>query len=113
VLYLSFLHLIPDAGDPWGLVRRAMDRTAPGSYLAISHAVADDPESRRKITDFFVARTGGHFGRIRKKSEVRTFFDGLEIVDPGLVNVGDWHADTQQAHGYQMFEYGGVGRKPA
>lgn len=113
VLYLSFLHLIPDADDPWGLVRRTMDRTAPGSYLAISHAVADDPESRRKITDFFVARTGGHFGRIRKKSEVRTFFDGLEIVDPGLVNVGGWRADTRQARGYQSFEYGGVGRKPA
>src|SRR6266581_634664 len=49
-LYLSFLHFIPDADDPWGMVRQMMSRLAPGSYLAISHVVSDDAGLRQHVT---------------------------------------------------------------
>jgi hypothetical protein len=114
VLYISFLHCIPDADDPWGLVRATVDRLAPGSYLAISHGVSDDPEVRRKVTETLVAASGGNWGRLREREEVRAFFDGLEILAPGLVNVTAWHADGGDEEQTAMgFEYGGVGRKPA
>ncbi|MGI8445716.1 MAG: SAM-dependent methyltransferase [Streptosporangiaceae bacterium] len=114
VLYLSFMHFIPDADDPWGMARRLMDRVAPGSYLAISHFVADDPETRQELTDVFFQGTGGHFGRLRERAEVDAFFAGLEIVEPGLVRVAGWRSDIPaELQNLKAFEYGGVGRKPA
>lgn len=114
LLYLSFLHLIPDDDDPLGLVRRAMDWAAPGSYLAISHGASDDPETRRAVNDLFMRVTGGHFGRIKETAEVREFFDGLEVADPGLVRTAGWRAEIPpDLLDLKVYEYGGVGRKPA
>jgi hypothetical protein len=114
VLYLSFLQIIPDADDPWGLVRRMMDRVAPGSYLAISHAASDDAETLRTVNAFMAKITEGHFGRFRETAEVRAFFDGLQIVDPGLVRAAAWRSEIpQELRALKAFEYGGVGRKPA
>ena len=114
VLLLSLLHGIPDADDPVALVRRAMDRLVPGSYLAISVAVSDDPEFRQWLTAFFRESLGGQFGRIREPGEVADFFAGLEIVDPGLVNVYDWRPDgPAEEQTAAATEFGGVGRKPA
>jgi hypothetical protein len=113
-LYLTFLHFIPDEADPWGLVRRMMDHLAPGSYLAVSQIVSDDPEVRQRMTEFALASTRGNFGRFRKKQEVREFFDGLEVIEPGLVNINDWHPDgREEEQSTQWIEFGGVARKPA
>lgn len=114
VMYLSVLHLVQDADDPVGLVRSVMGRAAPGSYLAISHGCADDPEVLRELNAFFNERTGGRFGRFREKAEIRAFFDGLEIVEPGLTQVTDWRSDAEaEPLRTKAFLYGGVGRKPA
>jgi hypothetical protein len=114
LLYLSILHLIPDKDDPVGLVRRAMDWAAPGSYLAISHGASDDPETRQALNDLFLRATGGNFGRVRETSEVKTFFDGLEVADPGVVKTAGWRAEVPpELRDLKVYEYGGVGRKPA
>jgi hypothetical protein len=113
-LYMTFLHFIPDSYDPWGMVHRMMSRLAPGSYLALSHVVSDDPEVRQRMTDFAVSATRGNFGRIRKKQEVRAFFGGLEPVEPGLVNITTWRPDgREEEQSEQWIEFGGVARKPA
>src|SRR5882724_3615066 len=48
-LYLTFLHFIPDDADPWGMIRAMMDHLSPGSYLAISQVVSDDPDVRQQM----------------------------------------------------------------
>lgn len=112
-LYISFLHCIPDADDPPGIVRRTMDRLPSGSYLAISHLVSDDPAVRSKITDFIVGATGGNWGRVRQEEDVRALFRGLELVDPGLVEVTTWRPDGgEEEQTFEWIEYGGVARKP-
>ena len=112
-MYISFFHCVPDARDPLGVVRRLMDRLAPGSYLALSHVVSDDPDVRRKVTDFGLEATGGNWGRVRQKEEVQAFFGELEIVPPGLVNVTDWHPDgREEEQALDLIEYGGLARKP-
>lgn len=112
-LYLTFLHFIPDEDDPWGMVRRMMSRLAPGSYLAISHAVSDDPGARQSATDLVNEASHGSFGRFRKKQEVRAFFDGLEPVEPGLVDVTTWRPDGRdEQQSRAIIEFGGVARKP-
>ncbi len=113
VLYMSFLHFIPDEADPWGMVRRMMGRLAPGSYLAVSQIVSDDPEVRKRMTEFALSNAKGKFGRFRKKQEVRAFFDGMEVVEPGLVGVNDWHPDGREEEQSTLWiEFGGVARKP-
>lgn len=112
-LYISFLHCIPDARDPRGLVRKMMDRLTPGSYLAISHITSDDPQIREGVTSAYLEALGGHWGRVRSREEVAEFFDGLEIVPPGLVKVNEWHPDgREEAGSSELFEFGGVARKP-
>lgn len=113
VLYLSFLHIIPDADDPWQLVRQTMDRVAPGSYLAISHGSSRDPATLQQLSEFFRHSTGGAFGRFREPAEVDAFFEGLEVVPPGLGRVAGWRAEIPaELQDLKAFEYGGVARKP-
>jgi hypothetical protein len=95
------------------MVRRMMEHLAPGSYLAVSQIVSDDPAVRQRMTEFALNNTRGDFGRFRKKQEVRAFFDGLEVVEPGLVNVNDWHPDGREEEQSSLWiEFGGVARKP-
>jgi hypothetical protein len=113
-LYLTFLHFIPDAADPQAMIGRMMDRLAPGSYLAISQVVSEDAEVRQRMTDFALNNTRGSFGRFRRKAEVRAFFDGLEVIQPGLVDVNEWHPDGREEHQSSIWiEFGGLARKPA
>jgi hypothetical protein len=91
-----------------------MDRLAPGSYLAISQVVSDDPGIRQRMTEYALGNTRGNFGRFRKKQEVRAFFDGLEVIEPGLGNVNDWHPDgREEPQSTRWIEFGGIARKPA
>jgi hypothetical protein len=114
VLYFSFLHCIPDDRDPRGMVRRMMDRLAPGSHLALSHLSSDDPQVRERVTRFILDAFGGHWGRVRSPEEVAGFFDGLETVPPGPVSVTAWRPDGKEEPeaSSEWFEYGGIGRKP-
>jgi SAM-dependent methyltransferase len=114
VLYFMLLHFIPDKSDPMGMIRRVMDRLAPGSYLVISQVVSDEAKVRQQMTEVSLANTRGNFGRIRSREEVRAFFDGLEPVEPGLVDIRDWRPDGQDEEQVERwFVFGGVARKPA
>jgi SAM-dependent methyltransferase len=113
VLYFMFLHFIPDRSDPGGMIRAMMDRLAPGSYLVISHVVSDEARVRQQMTEVSLANTRGNFGRIRSREEVRAFFDGLEPVEPGLVDIRDWRPDGRgEEQADRWFVFGGVARKP-
>jgi hypothetical protein len=112
-LYLSFLHFIPDSDDPLGIVRHLMGRLCSGSYLALSHVVSDDAGLRQQISGLAAEVSRGRFGSIRKKQEVRTFFEGLEPVEPGLVDVTAWRPDgREEEQSRQWVMFGGVARKP-
>jgi hypothetical protein len=114
LLYLAFLHFIPDEDDPWGMVRNLMDRMAPGSYLVISHATSDEQEVRQAVTGFIGENSKGNFGRVRTRKEVGRFFEGLELVEPGLVKITDWRPDGRdEEESPRWFGFGGLTRKPA
>jgi SAM-dependent methyltransferase len=112
VLYLSFLHFIPD-GQAQGMVQHMMSRLVPGSYLAISHPSSDHLELRQSMTAL-ASHTLKGFGAIRSKQEITAFFDGLELVAPGLVDIATWRPDgREEEQSHQWIMFGGVGRKPA
>jgi hypothetical protein len=112
-LYISFLHCIPDARDPGGVVKQMVDHLTPGSYVALSHLCADDAATRERITQFTLAATGGHWGRLRSREEIEAFLDGLEVVPPGFVKGTEWHPDgREEDQTSEWYEYAGVARKP-
>lgn len=114
-LFNSVLHCIPDSKDPAGLIRRVADRLAPGSFLVICQLVSEDAETRRAVTEFMDTSTGGNWGRVREPHEVDAYFEGLEILEPGLVEVSAWRPDSDvgpRQRSWEWKEYGGVARRP-
>ncbi|TPQ23504.1 SAM-dependent methyltransferase [Streptomyces sporangiiformans] len=112
-LFVSVLHCLPDKDDPAALLRRVADRLAPGSYMVVCQLVSDDARVREGVTDLMAGATGGRWGRVRSKAEVRTFLDGWELLDPGLVEVSTWRPDsdlTVWREGNEWEEWGGVVR---
>lgn len=117
VLFNSVFHCIPDSetDGPPAVVRRVAERLAPGSFLVMCQLVSEDPEVREFVTNFMDQATQGHWGRVRQEKDVEALFDGLEILDPGLVEVSTWRPDTEVAPRQvtqEWIEFGGVARLP-
>ncbi|MFI6564401.1 SAM-dependent methyltransferase [Streptomyces sp. NPDC050534] len=117
VLFNSVFHCIPDSESdgPPAVVERVVERLAPGSCLLMCQLVSEDPEVRAFVTDFMDKATQGHWGRVRQEKDVAQLFDGLEILDPGLVEVSTWRPDNDVAPRQltqEWIEFGGVGRLP-
>ncbi|NGO67739.1 SAM-dependent methyltransferase [Streptomyces boncukensis] len=114
-LFVSVLHCIPDSSDPAALVRRVADRLPSGSYLVINQLVSEDKTTRDFVTDFMDRSTQGNWGRVREAHEVERYFDGLEVIEPGLGEINDWRPDSEVGPRQltdEWYEFGGVARKP-
>ncbi|MGW3956483.1 SAM-dependent methyltransferase [Streptomyces sp. NPDC004752] len=82
----ALMHFITDAQDPYGIVNRFLDALPVGSALALSHCTPDfDPATWEKVTEIYTS--AGTPVRFRAEKEVARFFDGLDLIDPG-VSVG-------------------------
>jgi hypothetical protein len=111
VMLIGILHCIPDEDDPAGIVGRLMASVPAGSYLAISHPANDinDPGVRRlasRLNELMPMKL-----RFRSRDEVAVLFDGLELVEPGLVRVPEWRPDRDADVTNPAALWGGVARK--
>ncbi|HUN31078.1 MAG TPA: SAM-dependent methyltransferase [Trebonia sp.] len=93
LLMIAVLHFITDEEDPWGLVTRYRSYLPPGSHLAIAHATSEDrpAEAVQKMTDVYKNASAPFNFRTRK--QILALFDGLDLLDPGLVFCPDWRRD--------------------
>jgi hypothetical protein len=92
LLMLGVLHLIQDAEDPWGIVAEYMAALAPGSYVAISHPAIEIYPGQREAQRRYNERVATP-QTLRDRTAVERFFTGLEMVEPGLVQVHQWRPD--------------------
>jgi hypothetical protein len=88
----AILHFIPDGADPYGIVSELVDALPSGSYLVASHATGDY-FSPQTIAEIAAGRHGPFWPRTR--AEFARFFDGLELLSPGIVSVAEWRADDE------------------
>ncbi|WP_432840883.1 SAM-dependent methyltransferase [Dactylosporangium sp. CA-092794] len=113
VLLIAVLHFVPDADDPAGIVRRFREAVRPGSFIALSHGTM--PPERKEDTEAVTGvyqRTSTPL-HLRTVEEVRGLLDGLEIVEPGIVPVTDWHPEPEDEGTERRPEVlAAVGRKP-
>jgi hypothetical protein len=112
VLLIGILQLIPDADDPHGIVARLVEAVPRGSWLAVYHPASDIDQYRvgeavRRVN----ARTAGST-TLRSHAEIARFFDGLQLLEPGLVQVHRWQPGSAAPDdGEQIAAYAGLARK--
>ncbi|MDX3540454.1 SAM-dependent methyltransferase [Streptomyces sp. MB09-01] len=121
LLLVAVLHFLEDSDDPYAAVAGLRDALAPGSLLILTHASYEGiplteevaggvVDVYRDIRNPLVMRTG---------EQIADFFDGFELLEPGLVAMPDWRPDGpgSEAEGetpedpYAFSGFGGVGRK--
>lgn len=116
VVLVGILHVIPDEDDSHGIVARLMAAVPSGSYLVVSHLPSDmQPEEMAKMAERSRQMMREPFV-MRSYREVLRFFDGLELVEPGLVQVDQWTQQepppTPPPGTWVTPLYAAVGRKP-
>lgn len=113
VLLAGVLHFVPDSDDPAGIVARLRDAVVPGSYLLISHATADGQPVEVIEAQRLSGRTATEIV-LRSHGQLMEFFDGLTLIEPGLVFIPSWRpdpADGVERHPERVGGYAGVGRR--
>jgi hypothetical protein len=115
VLLVAFLHLVPDDAEALRIVRFFRDTIASGSYIAITHATGTfTPERSARTNTVYNQATSPV--TLRTLEQMQEFFDGLELVEPGIVPTPSWRPESS----YDLFAsepergqaFAGVGRKP-
>jgi hypothetical protein len=113
LMLLTILQLLPDDHHPYEIVRRLVDALPSGSYLVLS----------QPASDVFLEGAAGAAARLshgmpmsvtlRSHEQIDRFFHGLELVDPGLVQVHRWRPDPSDSDlDRKVAVRGGVARKP-
>ncbi|HEY2285630.1 MAG TPA: SAM-dependent methyltransferase [Streptosporangiaceae bacterium] len=115
LLLVAVLHFIADAEDPWRIVAALRDALAPGSYLVLCHATDESRPAVARAAGKVYNRTVTTDLHLRSRAEILRFFDGFDLVDPGLAWVSQWRpdaADDGPGDPARLWGLAGVGRKP-
>ncbi|MEV6548542.1 SAM-dependent methyltransferase [Streptomyces sp. NPDC051597] len=114
LLLVAVLHFVEDADDPRAAVAELRDALAPGSMLILTHAAYEGiPLSEDRAGGAVgVYRTIRNPLVMRTSEEIATFFDGFEMVAPGLVQMPMWRPENspEQEDPYAFSGFAGVGR---
>ena len=114
IMLLAILHYIPDLDEVHRILARLLDAVPPGSFVTISHAASDifaeEMAEMFKRMNEHLPEASHHVGRPHKV--VTQFFDGLDVVEPGVVPVSEWRPRTDTEAATPTSLWGGVARKP-
>ncbi|WP_103500717.1 MULTISPECIES: SAM-dependent methyltransferase [unclassified Streptomyces] len=97
---------VPDDDDARAVVRALCDGLPPGSFMMLSHAVISPGA---QLAQQGYDETGAVPYRLRTPDQVRRFFDGLELVEPGVVPMPEWRPDQAAPASFDGVGWGGVG----
>ncbi len=113
VLLLAILHFIPGQERAEEIAAQFKDVMVAGSYLALSHITDEDVNGERSQAAQQVYRNASAPAVPRTRGQIAQFFDGLEIIWPGLVDIRDWRsqAAARADPAAPRLMYGGVAVK--
>ncbi|MCX0271753.1 SAM-dependent methyltransferase [Nocardia zapadnayensis] len=109
---IAVLHFLTVEQDPYGVVATLVDALAPGSFVVASHiTTALDPENMARALEVY--RQSGVFAQSRSREEFARFFDGLELLEPGVVVANQWRpaGESPEWLDTQVNCWAGVARK--
>src|SRR5580704_14929337 len=112
VMLIAVMHFVGDDAQASAIVNRLMAACVPGSFLAMSHAASDIDAAQmaemvRRLNESTAEKT-----TLRDRAGVTRLFDGLELVEPGVIRAAEWRPDTDLEAGSPAALWGGVARKP-
>ena len=113
IMLLAILHYIPDLDEARHIVTQLMGAVPTGSFLVMSHAGTDLlPDSEAAFEKSLNAHLPPQHHHVARPHEVVSgFFDGLQLVEPGLVRVSEWRPDSAEEAATPTILWGGVGAK--
>jgi hypothetical protein len=112
VMLLAVLHFVSDSYDPAGLIAALMDAVPSGSYLAIGHHTADIYPELAEFARHLSELNPEFAATLRDREQVTRLFDGLDLVEPGVVQISKWRPDSELTARTSAALWGGVARKP-
>jgi hypothetical protein len=113
LMLLGVLHCIPDQDQPHAIVARLLAAAPPGSYLAIAHPASDIASEQMARSSRDYNQTAAAPVTMRTHAEVSRFFDGLDLVEPGVVQLHRWRPPAgDPGLARDLANYGALGRKP-
>ncbi|HEX3715148.1 MAG TPA: SAM-dependent methyltransferase [Trebonia sp.] len=111
LMLLAVLQFALHDQDPYGLVSRLVAGLPSGSYLVISHPTDDFNPSKGESMRVYNERSAEQ-AVVRDRAETTRFFDGLDLLDPGVVPVAGWRPDFDATAAMPSSMWCGVARKP-
>ncbi len=112
VMLFGVLHCIPDADDPGAIVARLLAAVPSGSYLAVAHPARDIHTSQITRAADRMNPMMAEPVTLRTRDEVSRFFAGLDLVEPGLVQLHRWRPGPEApVPDHDIANYGAVARK--
>jgi hypothetical protein len=110
---LGVVIFIGDEENPYGIVSRYLDALPSGSYLVLSHTITrpDMPDVDAAVA--FWNEHGTPKLTQRTHEQIARFFDGLELLEPGVVSCSRWRPDAMpDGEPDEVAMFGGAARKP-
>jgi hypothetical protein len=112
VMLIAVMHFVGDDAQASAIMRRLTAACVPGSYVALSHAASDIDAAQmaemiRRLNESTAEKT-----TLRDRAGVTRLFDGLELVDPGVIRAAEWRPDTDLEAASPAALWGGVARRP-
>ena len=114
LMLIAILHFVPGDGQARPIVQRLIDQLPSGSYLAATHFTLDFMPAHEQATYRQMLDSGMSDIWPRDRAEFTALFDGLEMVDPGIVLVSDWRPDgaAEPVDPSRISIWAGAARKP-
>jgi hypothetical protein len=110
VMALMVLQYIPDADHPEQIVSELMEAVPSGSFLVISDTTTDIGDGASRVASKINPRMGPTQLTPRPRAQIAAYFDGLDLVEPGLVGMPEWRGEANPHVVINAFA--GVARKP-
>jgi len=114
LMLLGILHHIPDTEQAYSIVRHLVGALAPGSFLAINHSTSAVHGAAMEEAVAHWNRVGTPSMTLRSPQQIARFFDGLDLLEPGVVSCSRWRPALSPVGGQpaEVDEFCGVARKP-
>jgi O-methyltransferase involved in polyketide biosynthesis len=110
IMLLGVLNFIGDTDQAQKIVNSLTNAVPSGSFLALAHPTKEiNPEASEEAAQFWNKNAKPPI-TLRSRQELADFFDGLELLEPGVVSCSRWRPDI--ADSPEVYQFGAAGRKP-
>ena len=111
VMLVAVLHMLRDSDAPQAIVDRFIAAVPPGSFVVISHLASDVEQDTMAEMGRRLNSSMTQQFTMRTRAQVTSFFDGLTLVEPGVVRTHEWRPDSDADGKIPGVLWAGVARK--